>query len=78
MVQIAVKKCEASAAVCDKPEGSKDLPEEDEPKEESESAKADREWARYLSAEDSPITQLLAGQLQSSVVCHKCNSRFTM
>ncbi len=45
---------------------------------ETEHAKADRLWNMYLEQDNSPITHLFGGQLQSSVVCHKCHTRFTM
>ena len=45
---------------------------------QAERAKADRLWAEYLAADSSPITDLFGGQLQSSIVCQKCNGRFTM
>lgn len=45
--------------------------------EESESAKADREWARHLAMDNSVIYDVFSGQLQSSIKCHKCNKRFT-
>ncbi len=46
--------------------------------EESEAAKAARIMAAYLAGESSPVTDLFLGQLQSSVTCHKCSTRFTM
>lgn len=78
-MQKTVEKKPAEAAGAETP--ASEEPEEvcvEELMDETESAKADREWARYLAHEDSPITRLLAGQLQSSVTCHKCNTRFTM
>ncbi|KAK9811723.1 hypothetical protein WJX72_008998 [[Myrmecia] bisecta] len=53
-------------------EEDKDDPEEAEP------AKADRLWQRYLAYDNSLITDLFGGQLQSSVTCHACQGRFTM
>ena len=36
-----------------------------------------RLWDYNLEKEDSPVTELFAGQLQGNIVCHKCKSRFT-
>jgi ubiquitin carboxyl-terminal hydrolase 2/21 len=44
----------------------------------SEREKADRAWRRYLERDHSPITDLFCGQLQSSITCHKCETRCTM
>lgn len=44
----------------------------------SESAKADAAWAEWQHLNSSPISDLFMGQLQSCVVCSKCNGRFTM
>jgi len=55
-------------------QGDEDNAEEGE---ESESAKADREWARHLAMDNSVIYDVFSGQLQSSIKCHKCNKRFT-
>jgi ubiquitin carboxyl-terminal hydrolase 2/21 len=52
--------------------------DETEPPAEEEPAKAARHWARYLAADNSPITDLFGGQLQSTVHCHGCDHRFTM
>ena len=45
---------------------------------EAEAAKAARMWDKYLQVDNSPITDLFCGQLQSTVHCHKCGRRFTM
>ena len=45
---------------------------------EAEAAKAARMWDKYLRVDNSPITDLFCGQLQSTVHCHKCGRRFTM
>eukprot|EP00891_Asterochloris_glomerata_P008047 jgi/Astpho2/8047/gw1.00120.92.1_t len=45
---------------------------------EAEAAKAARMWDKYLGVDNSPITDLFCGQLQSTVHCHKCGRRFTM
>lgn len=50
----------------------------DEEPSNEEARKAERHWQTYLSKESSLITKLFAGQLQSSVVCSKCQGRFTM
>jgi len=54
--------------------------EEEDPDEKDipEREKADRAWRRYLSRDQSPITDLFCGQLQSSITCHKCETRCTM
>ena len=45
---------------------------------ETEDTKADRLWLQYLRNDDSLMTRLFGGQLQSCVLCHKCSTRFTM
>jgi ubiquitin C-terminal hydrolase len=45
---------------------------------EAETDKADRLWQKYLSIDNSPITDLFGGQLQSTVHCQKCKGNFTM
>jgi ubiquitin C-terminal hydrolase len=44
------------------------------PEEElaAEVEKADALWSRLLSHDDSLITDLFGGQLQSAIHCHKC------
>ena len=44
---------------------------------EAETDKADRLWSKYLGRDDSPITDLFGGQLQSTVHCHQCKGNFT-
>lgn len=39
--------------------------------------KANRMWRKYLERDNSPITDLFGGQLQSTVHCHKCKGNFT-
>lgn len=51
--------------------------EGDAGKKESEGEKADRLWRQYLLHDDSPVSRLFGGQLQSSVTCHNCGSRST-
>lgn len=53
-------------------EEDKDIPGE------AETDKADRLWQKYLSIDNSPITDLFGGQLQSTVHCQKCKGNFTM
>lgn len=61
------------------PSPEKESPEPSSPVVvESEDAKADRLWQEYLRTDDSLMTRLFGGQLQSSVLCHKCSTRFTM
>ena len=52
-------------------EEDRDLPGEAEPD------KAERLWSKYLCMDNSPITDLFGGQLQSTVHCHKCKGNFT-
>lgn len=52
-------------------EEDKDIPGE------AENEKADRFWRKYLERDNSPITDLFGGQLQSTVHCHKCKGNFT-
>ena len=52
-------------------EEDKDLPGE------TETDKAERLWKKYLSIDNSPITDLFGGQLQSTVHCQKCKGNFT-
>ena len=52
-------------------EEDKDLPGE------AELDKAERLWQKYLCIDNSPITDLFGGQLQSTVHCHKCKGNFT-
>ena len=52
-------------------EEDKDIPGE------AENHKADRFWRKYLERDNSPITDLFGGQLQSTVHCHKCKGNFT-
>lgn len=52
-------------------EEDKDLPGE------GETDKAERLWRKYLGMDNSPITDLFGGQLQSTVHCHKCKGNFT-
>ena len=42
-----------------------------------ETAKAAAHWEEYRAQDDSPVTDLFAGQLQSSVTCHQCGARST-
>lgn len=49
--------------------------EADDP-QESPRSKADRMWHSHLARDDSPITDMFLGQLQSQVVCQKCQSTF--
>lgn len=44
---------------------------------EAETDKAERLWSKYLCIDNSPITDLFGGQLQSTVHCHKCKGNFT-
>ena len=44
---------------------------------EAETDKAERLWGKYLCIDNSPITDLFGGQLQSTVHCHKCKGNFT-
>ena len=44
---------------------------------EAEPDKAERLWRKYLCMDNSPITDLFGGQLQSTVHCHKCKGNFT-
>lgn len=53
-------------------EEDKDIPGE------AETDKAERLWQKYLSIDNSPITDLFGGQLQSTVHCQKCKGNFTM
>lgn len=41
------------------------------------SAQADRVWEEQLRVDDSPVTDLFGGQLQTNVSCHGCKTRFT-
>ena len=41
---------------------------------EPENVKADRLWAQYVARCDSVMTRTFAGQLRSSVECHKCGT----
>jgi ubiquitin carboxyl-terminal hydrolase 2/21 len=52
-------------------------PEEKDDPNESQNAKADRLWKRYLEQDDSPVTDFFGGQLQNNVTCHVCKHRFT-
>lgn len=52
-------------------EEDKDIPGE------AETDKADRLWRKYLDIDNSPITDIFGGQLQSTVHCHKCKGNFT-
>ena len=53
-------------------------PAEEKAASESEVAKADRLWQRYLAANSTPIVELFAGQLQNNTVCKDCQRRSTM
>ena len=53
-------------------EEDKDIPGE------AETDKAERLWQKYLRIDNSPITDLFGGQLQSTVHCQKCKGNFTM
>ena len=78
--QPEVQKKDSGKAEADKDRKEKGK-EKEKDKEEAaraERAKADRLWADYLGMDSSPITDLFGGQLQSSIVCQKCNGRFTM
>lgn len=44
---------------------------------EAEGDKANRFWRKYLQRDNSPITDLFGGQLQSTVHCHQCKGNFT-
>jgi hypothetical protein len=45
--------------------------------DEDEHAKADRHWHQYLSRDNSLVTDVFGGQLQSCVTCSVCQKRFT-
>ena len=44
---------------------------------EAEVEKAGRAWVEYARRNDSPVTDLFCGQLQSNVRCHSCDTTFT-
>ena len=44
---------------------------------EAEAEKAGRAWVEYARRNDSPVTDLFCGQLQSNVRCHSCETTFT-
>ncbi|KAK9804996.1 hypothetical protein WJX73_009809 [Symbiochloris irregularis] len=44
---------------------------------QEQNARADKLWAQYLAEESSPLSDLFVGQLQSAVICQKCNGRTT-
>jgi hypothetical protein len=47
------------------------------PQGEAEAEKAGRAWVEYARRNDSPVTDLFCGQLQSNVRCHACDTTFT-
>lgn len=68
---------EKSQSQLGKDKGTKAKDRDREEIARAERLKADRLWQHYQGTDSSPITDLFGGQLQSSIICQKCNSRST-
>jgi len=43
---------------------------------ETPRSKGERLWQGHLARDCSPVTDLFLGQLQSTILCHRCGSHF--